>query len=194
VPKSKAPKPQPPPGALKRERAGTYRSNDGRFTVEQSSSGWLAIDAEQTDGLGLPLARGPFGTLDEAKAAMAEARGAPAPEAPKPNLRLLAGGTAPARTKPEPAPQRERALVVVFRHFLELVVLHDLQHPEARRQSGECHGDDVLEDRETRSDAAALFNHRHDRTVMRISKVSSRRARPSAPSPASPKKSSNTSR
>jgi N-acetylglutamate synthase len=64
---------------LKRERAGTYRTADGRFTVEQSSSGWLLLDAEQSDELGLPLARGPFGTLDDARAAIPAARSGPAP-------------------------------------------------------------------------------------------------------------------
>ena len=77
MPKSK---PEPAPDSTKRQKAGTYASVDGRFTVEQSSSGWMVLDAEQTDGLGLPLARGPFGTLDDAKAAMADARGGPAPE------------------------------------------------------------------------------------------------------------------
>jgi GNAT superfamily N-acetyltransferase len=65
--------------SLKRERAGTYRTHDGRFTVEQSSSGWLVLDAEQHDGLGLPLTRGPFATLDLAKAAIDGARRGPAP-------------------------------------------------------------------------------------------------------------------
>jgi N-acetylglutamate synthase len=65
--------------SLKRERAGTYRTKDGRFTVEQSSSGWLVLDSEQADDLGLPLARGPFATLDGAKAAIAEARSSAAP-------------------------------------------------------------------------------------------------------------------
>lgn len=64
---------------LKRERAGTYRSGDGRFNVEQSSSGWLLLDAEQSDELGLPLARGPFATLDEARAAISPARSGPRP-------------------------------------------------------------------------------------------------------------------
>lgn len=64
---------------LKRERAGTYRTGDGRFTVEQSSSGWLLLDDQQTDELGLPLARGPFATLDEARSAVAAARSGPRP-------------------------------------------------------------------------------------------------------------------
>lgn len=63
---------------LRREKAGTYRTADGRFTVEQSSSGWLLIDAEQENELGLPLARGPFPTLDEARAALSGARSSPA--------------------------------------------------------------------------------------------------------------------
>jgi ribosomal protein S18 acetylase RimI-like enzyme len=64
---------------LKRERAGTYRTADGRFTIEQSTTGWLLIDSEQTNELGLPLARGPFGTLDEARLAVADARSGPGP-------------------------------------------------------------------------------------------------------------------
>ncbi|HXG27126.1 MAG TPA: GNAT family N-acetyltransferase [Candidatus Binatia bacterium] len=69
---------------LQREHAGTYRTADGRFTVEQSSSGWMLLDAEQVNELGLPLARGPFPTLDEARAAIPEARTGPAPSAPTP--------------------------------------------------------------------------------------------------------------
>src|SRR5512144_51724 len=69
----------PDPDALKRERAGTYRTGDGRFSIEGSSSGWLLLDAEQADELGLPLARGPFPTLDAARAAIGPARSGPAP-------------------------------------------------------------------------------------------------------------------
>jgi ribosomal protein S18 acetylase RimI-like enzyme len=65
--------------ALKRQRAGTYATADVRFSVEQSSSGWMLFDAEQTNELGLPLARGPFPTLDAAREAIAEARSGPAP-------------------------------------------------------------------------------------------------------------------
>ena len=62
------------PEKLRREAAGRYLSADGRFTVEQSSGRWVAIDAETTDDLGLPLVRGPFDTLDEARLAVAQAR------------------------------------------------------------------------------------------------------------------------
>lgn len=64
---------------LRRERAGTYRTSDGRFTIEQSTTGWLLLDSEQSNELGLPLARGPFSTLDEARAAVGEARTGPRP-------------------------------------------------------------------------------------------------------------------
>ena len=67
------------PEKLKRERAGTYVTSDGRFTVEQTSSGWLLLDAEQANELGLPLTRGPFATLDAAREAIADARTGPVP-------------------------------------------------------------------------------------------------------------------
>ena len=69
----------PDPAKLKRESAGRYATGDGRFTAEQSSGGWMVVDGEQSDELGLPLVRGPFSTLDEARAAMAAARRGPAP-------------------------------------------------------------------------------------------------------------------
>jgi len=86
---------------LKRERAGTYRTRDGRFTIEGSSSGWLLFDAEQTDDLGLPLARGPFATLDEAKSAIGPARSGPAPTSdigrrPSPGLAAGRKGSRPS--------------------------------------------------------------------------------------------------
>jgi GNAT superfamily N-acetyltransferase len=64
---------------LKRASAGTYRTTDGRFTVEQASGRWLLLDGEQVDDLGLPLTRGPFATLDAAREAIEEARLGPAP-------------------------------------------------------------------------------------------------------------------
>jgi ribosomal protein S18 acetylase RimI-like enzyme len=53
-------------------------TGDGRFTVEQSSNGWMVVDAEQANELGLPLVRGPFATLDEARTGMEHARRGPA--------------------------------------------------------------------------------------------------------------------
>jgi ribosomal protein S18 acetylase RimI-like enzyme len=67
------------PNKLKRETPGRYATADGRFTVEQGSGGWMILDAEQTNELGLPLVRGPFGTLDEARDGLAAAREGKAP-------------------------------------------------------------------------------------------------------------------
>jgi GNAT superfamily N-acetyltransferase len=67
------------PAALKRESPGTYRTGDGRFTVQEASGRWMLLDAEEQDELGLPLTRGPFDTLADAKAALSDARSAPAP-------------------------------------------------------------------------------------------------------------------
>lgn len=98
------------PEKLKREAAGRYASADGRFSVEQSSGGWVAIDAETTDDLGLPLVRGPFATLDDARVAVADARTGPKATsnladrlkgAPKPRTRTAAKPSAPkAPAKP----------------------------------------------------------------------------------------------
>lgn len=109
------------PGAdekLKREHAGSYRTADGRFTVEQTSSGWLVMDGEQTDELGLALARGPFATIDAAKAAISAARTGPAPTsavtaAQAPRSARKPGGASKADASgpgPEPEPAPKRAL------------------------------------------------------------------------------------
>ena len=112
------------PEKLKRERAGTYVTGDGRFTVEQTSSGWLLLDAEQANELGLPLTRGPFATLDEARSAIAAARTGPAPKGdivsiadrprkatPKSAVRDAEDEDEdePKQAKPRPAPSRRPA-------------------------------------------------------------------------------------
>jgi hypothetical protein len=59
-----------PPKEWEREKAGTYRSADGRFTLEGDGAGrWFVRDAEETDELGLPRTIGPYPTLAAAKAA-----------------------------------------------------------------------------------------------------------------------------
>ena len=81
---------------LKRERAGRYVTADGRFAVEGDAAGaWYMIDSERFDGLGLPLVRGPFPTLDAAREAVAGAL-ATADEAPG-TKGAAAGSIAPAR-------------------------------------------------------------------------------------------------
>lgn len=76
---AKTPKAAASPAALKRESAGRYVTGDGRFTVEQASGGWMLTDAELANELGLPLVRGPYATLGDARSAVEAARTAPAP-------------------------------------------------------------------------------------------------------------------
>ena len=109
--------------SLKREAAGRYRSEDGRFRVEQSSGGWVVVDESQTDDLGLPLVRGPFPTLDGARDAIETARSGPAPtselaarvaeHAKRRPAEAPATGRATRRRAPEPAPEPEPEPVVI---------------------------------------------------------------------------------
>ncbi len=72
------------PEKLVRETAGRYRTADGRFTVEgEGGSTWYLADAEQTNELGLPILRGPFATLAQARTAIAEARASGAATEPR---------------------------------------------------------------------------------------------------------------
>jgi GNAT superfamily N-acetyltransferase len=78
VPKLKKEAAPPDPDKLVREKAGEYRTGDGRFTVQSQASGaWFVVDSEQLDELGMARVLGPFGTLDDAKAAINQARSAP---------------------------------------------------------------------------------------------------------------------
>ena len=60
--------------SLKRLGGGRWQTRDERFTIEPESGTWVVLDAEQADDLGLPLVRGPFGSLNAAKAAITGAR------------------------------------------------------------------------------------------------------------------------
>jgi hypothetical protein len=92
---AKAPR---PPKEWEREEAGSYRSNDGRFTLEGDGAGrWFVRDDEETDELGLPRTIGPFPTLVAAKAAAVDHRDR-APE-PSPLARELAAASKRGRTK-----------------------------------------------------------------------------------------------
>ena len=68
--------------SLKRLGGGRWETKDGRFTIEPASGTWSVLDAEETDDLGLPLVRGPFRSLTEAKAAITSARSSAAPASP----------------------------------------------------------------------------------------------------------------
>jgi hypothetical protein len=68
--------------SLKRLGDGRWQTRDERFTIEPQSGTWAVVDAEETDDLGLPLVRGPFRSLTDAKAAIATARTSEAPASP----------------------------------------------------------------------------------------------------------------
>jgi hypothetical protein len=86
---------------LKRLGGGRWQTRDERFTIEPQSGTWVVVDAEQTDDLGLPLVRGPFRSLTDAKTAIAEARAAPAAASPLADRigRVRAPGDAPEKTR-----------------------------------------------------------------------------------------------
>jgi len=88
-------------GSLKRLGGGRWQTRDERFTIEPQSGTWVIVDGEQTDDLGLPLVRGPFRSLTDAKAAVETARGAAAPESPLAD-RIKKSDARPAKAKDVP--------------------------------------------------------------------------------------------
>ena len=90
--------------SLKRLGAGRWQTRDERFTIEPESGTWVVIDAAQTDDLGLPLVRGPFGSLAAAKAAIEGARTS------EPVVSPLAEQVARHRERPAPQAVRSRPL------------------------------------------------------------------------------------
>jgi len=89
-------------GSLKRLGGGRWQTRDERFTIEPQSGTWVIVDGEQTDDLGLPLVRGPFRSLTDAKAAVEAARGTAAPESPLAD-RIKKSDARPAKAKDEPS-------------------------------------------------------------------------------------------
>ena len=67
---------------LKRLGGGRWETRDGRFAIEPQSGTWAVVDSTQTDELGLPLVRGPYRSLTEAKEAIGEARQSGPPQSP----------------------------------------------------------------------------------------------------------------
>jgi hypothetical protein len=62
------------PDALKRLGGGRWETKDGRFQIEPQSGTWVIVDTTQTNEFGLPLVRGPFGSLTAAREAIEGAR------------------------------------------------------------------------------------------------------------------------
>jgi hypothetical protein len=82
--------------SLKRLGGGRWQTRDERFTIEPQSGTWVLVDAEQTDDLGLPLVRGPYRSLTDAKAAVEAARATVRPESPLSERVKEAGSRSPA--------------------------------------------------------------------------------------------------
>jgi hypothetical protein len=105
-------KPVPP---WKRAEAGTYRSSDDRFTISsEGPSRWFITDEEELDELGLARTVGPYDTLDDAKTAAEDRRGAapaasPLAERIGTGRKAEEGRGAAARSKAAPEPKAKPA-------------------------------------------------------------------------------------
>lgn len=113
MPTASRKKKEAPPKPWQRAEAGRYRSSDDRFTLESEGSGrWFVTDAESLDELGLARTTGPYGTLDEAKAA-ADAAREHEPEASPFAERIKEAASKPKRRPlaavPDPAPHHAAA-------------------------------------------------------------------------------------
>jgi hypothetical protein len=105
------------PDRLVRRSAGDLHSEDGRFEVSSTGGAgrWYVTDTERHDGLGLALVLGPFGTLDEVRAAIVGQRELPAgDDGPLPEPAMPAASSGPRRGRrsaaepaPEPPPEPE---------------------------------------------------------------------------------------
>lgn len=105
-------KAKPDDGSLKRLGGGRWETRDARFSIEPQSGTWVVVDAEQMDELGLPLIRGPFGSLNAAKDAIAAAREAGPAVSPQAS-RLADSPAKPAKpaSAPPEAPRQAQAKV-----------------------------------------------------------------------------------
>ncbi len=107
----------PESDSLRRLGAGRWETRDGRFAIEPQSGTWVIVDNERTDDLGLPLVRGPFGSLTAAREAIETARteaAKPSPLAAKlEKARASEGGAKPqasASGKPSKGDEAIRAV------------------------------------------------------------------------------------
>lgn len=97
--------------SLRRLGGGRWQTRDERFTIEPQSGTWVIVDGEQADDLGMPLIRGPYRSLTDAKAAIGAARTAAPPTSPlaervaaTPRPRAQAKSKATAGKKPGAGP------------------------------------------------------------------------------------------
>jgi len=105
------------PNRLIRVAAGRYRSEDERFEVRESGTGWFVTDAQQANEFGQELVTGPFATLAAVREALPEARRTTLRPLPKPSRSSTAKSERrrkPAAARPKPAP--EHRLVRLLRN------------------------------------------------------------------------------
>jgi hypothetical protein len=89
----------PADDSLKRLGGGRWETRDGRFAIEPQSGTWVVVDTTQTDDLGLPLVRGPFGSLTAAKEAIEGIRTSGPVESPLAERLKQAKATATSKAK-----------------------------------------------------------------------------------------------
>jgi GNAT superfamily N-acetyltransferase len=80
------------PNRLVRQQAGTYRSEDGRFTVREGGTGWFLTDSEQSNEFGQELVLGPYATLGAVRETLPEARRTTIKPLPTPTRTAARGG------------------------------------------------------------------------------------------------------
>ena len=86
----------------KRLGGGRWETKDGRFQIEPQSGTWVIVDTTQTNEFGLPLVRGPFGSLTAAREAIETARDEGPIESPLAE-RIEQARQAPEEPKPSEA-------------------------------------------------------------------------------------------
>ena len=91
------------PDALKRLGGGRWETRDGRFTIEPQSGTWVIVDSTQTNDFGLPLVRGPFGSLTAAREAIETAREDGPVRSPLADRVEQARSEQPRAAKPKPS-------------------------------------------------------------------------------------------
>jgi hypothetical protein len=93
----------PEADSLRRLGGGRWETRDSRFAIEPQSGTWVVVDNDQTDELGLPLVRGPFGSLTAAREAIDATRSegpAASPLAERIERARQAEGMQPPAAKP----------------------------------------------------------------------------------------------
>lgn len=92
------------PDRLTRQKAGTYRTADGRLEVREADAGWFVVDTELTNEFGQELIHGPFATLAAARATLGDHRAGAGPKPRAPSRRPSRARS--ARAEPPAPPPR----------------------------------------------------------------------------------------